>query len=110
MTPIPAALERLLRSLPPDRLFSLADAIRRAALLFDRGRPDEAMDALAAAVDAMELGTTTPSRPTATAIDLLDRARYDLEQGWSAAAYDAAARATRLIASMTTTQEIHHVD
>ncbi len=104
-----SVLERTLRSLPPDRLLQLADAIRRAALMFDRGRPDEAMDALAAAVDAMELGTPAPSRPTATAIDLLDRAIYDLEQGWNAAALDAAAQAVRIIDSMIhDTHEVSH--
>lgn len=34
-------------------------------------------------------------------LDLLERARYDLEQGWTEAAYDALGRAQRLIPTAT---------
>ena len=92
-----AALERLLRRLPADQLLQLADAIRKAALLLDRGRPD---DGLAELASAAELLAAAPSYPSTSsdALDLLDRAAFDLRQGWPAAAYDAAARATHLIA------------
>ncbi len=101
MTPIPATLERALRSLPPDRLLQLADAIRRAALLLDRGQPDRALDELATAAEVLSPTGDRQRTPQELAIGLLDRVIYDLEQGWSAAAYDAAARATSLIESMT---------
>ncbi len=38
---------------------------------------------------------------------LLERARFDLEQGWSEAAYDCICRAERLISDP---EETHHVD
>jgi hypothetical protein len=95
MTPV--ALERLLRRLPSDRLLELADTIRKAALLLDRGRPDDGLAALAGAAELLADAPSRPSTPSA-AITLLDRARFDLERGWHAAAYDCAARATNLIA------------
>ena len=94
-----AALERLLRRLPADQLLEAADAIRRAALSFDRGRPDDGLAALAAAAELLaDAPSPQPSsRPTTDALDLLERAAYDLEKGWHAAALDAAARAVRMI-------------
>jgi streptomycin 6-kinase len=94
-----AALERLLRRLSSSTLLELADAIRKAALLLDRGRPDDGLAALAAAAELLgdAPSPSPPSTPT-DAITLLDRARFDLERGWHAAAYDCAARATHLIA------------
>lgn len=93
----PAALERLLRRLPSSTLLEAADALRRAALALDRGRPDDGLAALAAAAEILGASPSPPSTPSA-ALDLLDRAAYDLRQGWPAAALDAAARATHLIA------------
>jgi hypothetical protein len=95
MTPV--ALERLLRRLPSSALLAAADAIRRAALMTDRGRPDAALAELASAAELLADAPSPPSTPTA-ALDLLERAAYDLEKGWHAAAYDCAARATHLIA------------
>ena len=45
-----ASLDRALRQLPPDRLLEIADSIRHAAYLLDRGRADIAIDVLADAV------------------------------------------------------------
>ena len=98
----PAALERLLRRLSSSTLLELADTIRKAALLLDRGRPDDGLAALAAAAEI--LGASPSPRPSSDALDLLERAAYDLERGWPAAALDVAARAVRIIESMT--QEI----
>ena len=92
-----ASIERALRRLPSDRLLNAADVLRRAALMTDRGRPDEALAALAGAAELLADAPSRPSTPSA-AITLLDRARFDLERGWHAAAYDCAARATNLIA------------
>ena len=97
-----ASIERVLRRLPADQLLQLADAIRKAALLLDRGRPDDGLAALAAAAELLA-GSPSP-QPSSDALDLLERAAYDLEKGWHAAALDAAARAVRIIESMT--QEI----
>ncbi len=58
----------------------------------------------------MTLPAPPPSTPTAEVLDLLERAAFDLLEGWHAAAYDCAARATRLIETLTTTREIRHVD
>ena len=93
----PAALERLLRRLSSSTLLELADTIRKAALLLDRGRPDDGLAALAAAAEILGASPSHPTTPSA-ALDLLDRAAFDLRQGWHAAAYDCAARATHLIA------------
>lgn len=98
-----ASIERVLRRLPADQLLQLADAIRKAALLLDRGRPDDGLAALAAAAELLA-GSPSPSTTPSDALDLLERAAYDLEKGWHAAALDAAARAVRIIESMT--QEI----
>ena len=98
-----AALERLLRRLPADQLLEAADAIRRAALMTDRGRPDAALAELASAAELLAAAPSYPST-SSDALDLLDRAAFDLRQGWHAAAYDCAARAVRIIESMT--QEI----
>ena len=98
----PAALERLLRRLSSSTLLELADTIRKAALLLDRGRPDDGLAALAAAAEI--LGASPSPQPSSDALDLLERAAYDLERGWPAAALDVAARAVRIIESMT--QEI----
>jgi hypothetical protein len=38
----------------------------------------------------------------AEVLDLLDRAAYDLRQGWTAAAYDCLSRALRLLADHLT--------
>ena len=92
-----AVIERALRRLPSDRLLNAADALRRAAFSLDRGRPDAAMTELAAAAEILGASPSHPTTPSA-ALDLLDRAAFDLRQGWHAAAYDAAARATHLIA------------
>ena len=97
-----AVIERALRRLPSDRLLNAADVLRRAALMTDRGRPDEALAALAAAAEI--LGASPSPQPSSDALDLLERAAYDLERGWPAAALDVAARAVRIIESMT--QEI----
>ena len=96
----PAELERALRRLPSSTLLEAADALRKAALSFDRGRPDAAMTELASAAELLaDAPSPQPSsRPTTDALDLLERAAYDLEKGWHAAAYDCAARATHLIA------------
>lgn len=91
-----AALERLLRRLPSSALLAVADALRKAALSFDRGRPDEALACLASAAEL--LGSSPSPQPSSDALALLSRAAYDLEHGWPAAAYDCAARATHLIA------------
>lgn len=99
----PAALERLLRRLSSSTLLELADALRRAAFSLDRGRPDDGLAALAAAAELLA-GSPSPSTTPSDALDLLERAAYDLEKGWHAAALDAAARAVRIIESMT--QEI----
>ncbi len=99
----PAALERALRRLPSSELLEAADALRKAALLLDRGRPDDGLAALAAAAELLGASPSYPTTPTA-ALDLLERAAYDLERGWPAAALDVAARAVRIIESMT--QEI----
>ncbi len=110
-SPTTTALERLLRRLPSSTLLQLADSIRKAALAFDRGRPDEAMTCLGSAAELLDAAPAAPGRHNhADALDLLDRARYDLQHGWHAAAYDCAARATRLIETLTTTREIRHVD
>ncbi len=98
----PAALERALRRLPSSELLEAADALRKAALLLDRGRPDDGLAALAAAAEL--LGASPSPQPSSDALALLSRAAYDLEHGWPAAALDAAARAVRIIESMT--QEI----
>jgi HEPN domain-containing protein len=97
----PAALERALRRLPSSALLEAADALRKAALLLDRGRPDDGLAALAAAAELLA-GSSSP-QPSSDAITLLDRARFDLEHGWHAAAYDAAVRAVRMIE-----MEAHH--
>ena len=39
---------------------------------------------------------------------LLERARYDLEQGWNEAAFDCIGRALRLLSEPT--EETHHVN
>ena len=96
-----AVIERALRRLPSDRLLNAADALRRAALLLDRGRPDDGLAALAAAAEI--LGASPSPQPSSDALDLLDRAAFDLRQGWHAAAYDAAVRAVRMIE-----MEAHH--
>ena len=98
-----AALERLLRRLPADQLLEAADSLRKAALLLDRGRPDAALAELASAAELLSGSPQPPTTPS-DALDLLERAAYDLEKGWHAAALDAAARAVRIIESMT--QEI----
>ena len=92
-----AAVERALRRLPSSALLEAADALRKAALMTDRGRPDEALAALAGAAELLA-GSPSPSTTPTAALDLLERAAYDLEKGWHAAAYDCAARATHLIA------------
>ena len=97
-----AVLERALRRLPSDRLLEAADALRRAAFSLDRGRPDAAMTELAAAAEILGASPSHPTTPSA-ALDLLDRAAFDLRQGWHAAAYDAAVRAVRMIE-----MEAHH--
>ena len=97
-----AAVERALRRLPSSALLEAADALRKAALLLDRGRPDDGLAALAAAAELLA-GSSSP-QPSSDALDLLERAAYDLERGWPAAALDVAARAVRIIESMT--QEI----
>ena len=91
-----ASIERALRRLPSDRLLNAADALRKAALSFDRGRPDAAMTELASAAELLA-GSPSP-QPSSDALALLSRAAFDLEHGWHAAAYDCAARATHLIA------------
>ncbi len=97
-----ASIERALRRLPSDRLLNAADALRRAAFSLDRGRPDAAMTELAAAAEILGASPSHPTTPSA-ALDLLDRAAFDLRQGWHAAAYDAAVRAVRMIE-----MEAHH--
>ena len=97
-----ASIERVLRRLPADQLLQLADALRRAAFSLDRGRPDDGLAALAAAAEILGASPSPPSTPSA-ALDLLDRAAFDLRQGWHAAAYDAAVRAVRMIE-----MEAHH--
>ena len=97
-----ASIERVLRRLPADQLLQLADAIRKAALLLDRGRPDDGLAALAAAAELLG-ASPSPSPKPSDALDLLERAAYDLEKGWHAAAYDAATRAVRMIE-----MEAHH--
>ena len=97
-----AVIERALRRLPSDRLLELADTIRKAALLLDRGRPDDGLAALAAAAELLA-DAPSPSTTPSAALDLLDRAAFDLRQGWTAAAYDAAVRAVRMIE-----MEAHH--
>ncbi len=111
-SPSAAALERLLRRLPADRLLDLADTLRRAAFAFDHGRPDSGMTEIATAAELLDApgGHDTPDSASTCAIGLLDRAAHDLRQGWTAAAYDCAARAVRLIETLTTTREIRHVD
>ena len=94
----PAALERLLRRLPSDRLLNAAEALRRAALMLDRGRPDEALAALGAAAEILG-ASPSPSPKPSDALDLLERAAYDLEKGWTAAAYDCLGRAMRLLST-----------
>ena len=97
-----AVIERALRRLPSDRLLNAADALRRAAFSLDRGRPDAAMTELAAAAEILGASPSHPTTPS-DALDLLDRAAFDLRQGWHAAAYDAAVRAVRMIE-----MEAHH--
>ena len=97
-----ASIERALRRLPSSTLLELADAIRKAALLLDRGRPDAALAELASAAELLA-GSPSP-QPSSDALALLSRAAFDLERGWTCAALDAAARAVRIIESMT--QEI----
>ncbi len=102
-SPTAATFERLLRRLDSDQLRELSGSLGRAAWRLDQGRPDEALTCLGSAVELLDTpgGHDTPDSASTCAIDLLDRARYDLERGWTAAAYDAAARAVRIIDSMT---------
>ena len=96
-----AVIERALRRLPSDRLLNAADALRRAALMTDRGRPDAALAELASAAELLA-GSPSP-QPSSDALALLSRAAFDLERGWTCAALDAAARAVRMIE-----MEAHH--
>ncbi|MDA8348499.1 MAG: hypothetical protein M0038_06815 [Pseudomonadota bacterium] len=107
LSPTAATFERQLRRLPADRLLDLADTLRRAALAFDRGTPDRALDELATAAELLDAAPAGHDRHNhADALGLLDRARFDLERGWHAAAYDCLARALRLL--FTQPEVTHH--
>ena len=56
----------------------------------------------------MNLPAPPLSTPTAEVLDLLERAAFDLREGWHAAAYDCLARALRLL--FTQLEVTHHVD
>ncbi len=109
LSPTAATFERQLRRLPADRLLDLADTLRRAALAFDRGTPDRALDELATAAELLDTAPAAAGRHDhADALGLLERAAFDLREGWTAAAYDCLCRALRLL--FTQLEVTHHVD